>query len=126
MKKYKAGWIYFEEENELNYYTDDFKTFYKNDDEELNIEDLEEWAILVNSPWSQNHVTYKIKLNCKNAYTKMEENEPAWKCEYYITGYDGISAAVFGYGNTEAEALENCKKYFQMLQDKYNPEDKSI
>lgn len=123
MKKYKAGWFWFNKENEFNYYTDDFETFYKDNDEELSKEDLEEWAVCVNSPWSQTHETYEIKLNCKDAYTEMDENEPAWKCEYYVTGYSGISASVFGYGYTEVEALKDCKLHFRMLQNKYNPED---
>jgi Sec7-like guanine-nucleotide exchange factor len=126
MKKYKAGWFYFNKENEFDYYTDDFETFYKDNDEKLSNEDLEEWAVTINSPWSQVHETYEIKLNCKNAYTEMDENEPIWKCEYYVTGYDGISASVFGYGYTEVEALKDCKIHFRMLQNKYNPEDDSF
>ena len=123
MKKYKAGWLWLNKENEFNYYTDDFETFYKDNDEELSEKDLEEWAVCVNSPWSQAHGTYEITLNCKDAYTKMDENEPTWKCEYYVTGYDGISASVFGYGYIEVEALKDCKLHFRMLQNKYNPED---
>lgn len=126
MKKYKAGWLYVNKENEFDYYTDDFETFYKDNDEELSNEDLNEWAVCANSPWSQAHETYEIKVNCKDAYTEMDENEPIWKCEYYVIGYDGISASVFGYGYTEIEALEDCKNHFQMLQDKYNPEDDSF
>lgn len=126
MKKYKAGWFYFNKENEFDYYTDDFESFYKDNDEELSNEDLEEWAVTINSPWSQVHETYEIKLNCKDAYTEMDENEPIWKYEYYVTGYDGISASVFGYGYTEVEALKDCKIHFKMLQNKYNPEDNSF
>ena len=124
MKKYKAGSFYFDKEE--NYYTDNFETFYKENDEVLNNEDLEQWAVWINSPWSQAHESYERRCNCKDAYTQMDENEPIWKCEYSIVGYDGISASVFGYGNTEAEALESCMKHFQMLQDKYNTENESI
>lgn len=124
MKKYKAGSFYFDEEE--NYYTDDFVTFYKENDEALNNDDLEQWAVWFNSSWSQAHESYEIRCNCKDAYTQMDENEPTWKCKYSIVGYEGISASVFGYGNTEVEALENCKNHFQMLQDKYNTENESI
>lgn len=124
MKKYKAGSFYFNEEE--NYYTDDFVIFYKENDEELNNNDLIQWAVWINSPWSQAHKSYEIRCNGKDTYTQMDENEPAWECEYSIVGYDGISASVFGYGNTEVEALESCKSHFQMLQDKYNTESKSI
>lgn len=124
MKKYKAGSFYFDEE--IFCYTDDFICFYKENDEEITKEDMEEWAILINSPWSQVHEKYEIKCNCKDAYTKMNVNEPDWKCEYSIVGYDGISASIFGYGNTEIEALESCKRHFRMLQGKYNSENESI
>lgn len=126
MKKYKAGGFYFNKENYFEYYTDDFKTFYQENDKELTSEDLEEWALTLNSPWSQADERYEIEVNCKNAYTPMDENDPIWRCEYSIVGYDCISASVFGYGNTEAEALTDCTKHFQMLQSKYNPEDESF
>lgn len=126
MKKYKAGRFYFNKENDFSYYTDNFETFYKENDEELTNEDLEEWAITINSPWSQADEKYLIAVNCKNAYTPLDENEPIWRCEYSIVGYDCISASVFGYGNTEAEALADCQNHFKMLQSKYNPEDESF
>ena len=126
MKKYKAGGFYFNKELSFDYYTDDFKTFYKENDEKITEKDLEEWSVWLNSPWSQADESYEINVNCKDAYTQMGEEEPIWKCEYYIVGYECISASVFGYGNTEIEALEDCKNHFQMLQDKYNVEGESI
>ena len=124
MKKYKAGSFCFNEE--IVYYTDDFISFYKENDEELTKEDMEEWAVWINSPWSQVHEKYEIKCNCKDAYTQMDTNEPVWKCKYSIVGYDGISASVIGYGNTEFEALKSCKDHFKMLQEKYNKENESV
>ena len=126
MKKYKAGTFLFNKENNFEYYTDNFETFFKSDDTELTTEDLEEWAVTLNSPWSQADEEYLITLNCKNAYTPMDENEPIWRCEYTIVGYDCITATVFGYGSTDMEALEECKKHFQWLQNKYNPENESF
>ena len=124
MKKYKAGSFYFNKEE--SYYTNDFMTFCKENDEVLNEDELEQWAVWINSPWSQAHERYEIKYNCKDAYTQMDDNEPVWKCKYSIIEYDGISASVFGYANTELEALESCKNHFQMLQDKYNIENESV
>lgn len=124
MKKYKAGSFYFDKDN--IYYTDDFVNFYKENDEELTKEDMEEWAIWINSPWSQAHEKYEIKCNCKDSYTKMDENAPVWQCEYSIAGYDGIFASVIGYGNSEIESLENCKSNFQMLQEYYNTENERV
>jgi len=124
MKKYKAGSFSFNKE--IVYYTDDFINFYKENNEKITKKEVEEWAILLNSPWSQVHEKYEIKCNCKDAYTQMDENDPVWKCVYSIIGYDGISASVIGYGNTEVVALESCKEHFQMLQEKYNIDNESL
>lgn len=126
MKKYKAGYVYMYVVNRFDYYTGDFEKFYTENDEELSQKDLEDWAMWINSPWSQTHERYEIRLNCKDAYTEMDESDPAWRCEYSVTGYDGISASVFGYGNTEIAALEDCKNHFKMLQDRYNAEGVSF
>lgn len=124
MKRYKAGSFCFYEEHV--YYTDDFINFYKENDEKLSKDDLEEWAVWINSPWSKVHEKYEIKCNCKDAYTQADENEPIWKCEYSIIGYEGISASVIGYGNTEVEALKSCIEHFRMLQEKYNVKNESV
>lgn len=122
--KYKAGsFLYHEEEN---YYTEDFATFYKENNEMLKGEDLEHWSVWLNSPWSQAHEKYIISCNCKDAYTEMDKEEPIWKCEYSVVGYDGISATILGYGDTEESALEECKRHFQMLQESHNPNGESF
>lgn len=125
MKRYLAGDFFSNKES--HYYTDDFINFYNDEDEKLTKEDLEEWAVWINSPWSQAHEKYIIKCNCKDAYTKIEEeNELLWQCEYYVVGYDEITVSIYGYGNTAEESLKKCKELFTMLQDKYNPENRSI
>ena len=43
-----------------------------------------------------------------------------WTCVYESVGYDGISSSVYGYGNTEEEALKSCKDHFKYLQENYN------
>lgn len=124
MKKYRAGNFSFCEE--ADYYTDDFIEFYKENGEELSDGDLKDWAIWLNSPWSQAHESYKISCNCKDAYTQIGDDEPAWRCEYSILGYEGLSASVLGYGFTELEALKECMKHFKELQEKYNVENESV
>lgn len=117
MKRYKAGsFCSFDEEED--YYTDDFMTFYKENDEILNNDSLEHWIVWLNSPWSSTSKNYKIK--------HMNQNEPTWECEYLVVAYDGIQVSIFGYGNTETEALENCIAHFRMMQDKYNIEKLEI
>ena len=89
-------------------------------------EDMEEWAMLLNSPWSQKDESYTIEVNCKDAYTKMEEGAPVWRCIYEVVGYECTTATCIGYGNTEEEALMECKKLFKYLQETYNKENDSI
>lgn len=127
MKDCKAGCLYYERNINFDYYTTDFKTFYEEKHgNELTNDDLIDWAVWLNSPWSQAHEQYTISLNCKSAYIEMDETIPMWKCEYSIVGCDGIIASVFGYGNTEIESLESCKEHFNMLQKKYNQDNVSI
>ena len=122
--RYKAGsFLYHEEEN---YYTEDFVALYKENNEYLTQEDLENWAVCLNSPWSQAHEKYTISCNCKDAYSEIDKEQLIWKCEYSIVGYDGISATILGYGDTEEFALEECKRHFQMLQKIYNPNRESF
>ena len=85
-------------------------------------EDLNRWAIILNSPWSQADERYIIEFNCKDAYTQMDEKEPKYRCIYTVVGYELIT----GYGNTEEEALKDCKDLFKYLQENFNPEDKSF
>lgn len=127
MKKYIAGALCFNPNHLPDvYYTDDFEVFHNERNKELTNEDLEEWAIWLNSPWSQMSESYTIAYNCDSAYTRVDSNKPLWKCEYAIVGYERISATVMGYGDTESAALEDCKKHFQMLQDKYNTKNESV
>lgn len=111
-----------EKENNMVFYSD-------SDLETATIQDtdlLENWAVTLNSPWSQVHEHYRIEANCKDAYTEMDENEPTCRCRYHVIGYEGIEAEVIGYGNTEEEALADCKKLFKYLQDNFNKDDVSF
>lgn len=125
MEKYKVGYFYYEE-TEKDYYTDDFVHFFKSDNTELDKKDLEQWIIWSNSPWSQVHKDYIISVNCKDEYTKINPNEPIWKCTYEVIGYDGITTGIIGYGNTKIEALNDCDYLFKSLQEKYNPDNIKI
>ena len=127
MKKYIAGTFCFNPNHRPDvYYTDDFEVFYNGINKELSTEDLEEWAIWLNSPWSQTCESYTITYNCDDAYTQIDFNKPLWKCEYAVVGYDMITASIFGYGGTEDAALQDCKNHFKMLQNKYNATNESI
>lgn len=121
----KIGSFGYPNGKKIEYFLDEFESFCKENGEELFKDDLKNWAVWLNSPWSQAHEHYEISVNCKDAYTEMDENDPTWKCEYSIVGYELFSASVIGYGNTEIEALEDCIGHFKYLQEKYNPEGES-
>lgn len=111
------------------YYSNDNIHFYKDMDGNvpLSKEELENWAVWINSEWSQDDLSYKTKLNCKDGYTEMNVPEnKTWKTAYSIVGYEGVYSDIIGYGSDEIESLMNCMKLFDYLQKEYNQEDKSI
>lgn len=112
--------------NEENFYTDDFKKFYSDVEmtQELLSDDLEGWAVSLNSPWSQEDEKWIIECNCVDAYIPMIKTEPTFRCIYEVVGYDGISSCVIGYGNTQQNSLQECVAHFEYLQNKYNKENK--
>lgn len=111
-------------DNEIKFYSSqEFSSFYDKNDILYLDKPIEDLAVLINSPWSQDTESYSIKVNCKDGYTEMNSEDPTWKCEYKVIGYDGITATIFGYGNTEVEALTNCKNLFKILQENYNEEN---
>lgn len=121
-----VGTFHFLGVDECKYYSSDNITFYDESGNVLEKDEMEEWTVWVNSPWSMVHEGYDIRLNCKDAYSGIAEGDPEWKCIYSIIGYDGITASVIGYGNTVEEALHDCKELFSYLQKTYNPDDVSI
>ena len=125
MNKYTAGTFHFiKKEPKAIYYTDDFKTFFDKDGNVLNQDTIEEWAEWLNSPWSCTTESWVITFNMQsNGYEPDKEN--IYKCEYIVVGYECVTATVFGYGKTEAEALQSCKEHFEYLQKEYNKEQTS-
>lgn len=107
------------------YYSGDGVEFFPDIDDNVKLtkETLEDWAICINSPWSQADEHYEISVNCKDAYTEFAKDSPVWKCEYIVVGYDCITSCVIGYGQTEEEALNDCKRLFCHLQEAYNPQN---
>ena len=106
--------------------TDDFVDFYNDKGEIPEYDILNTWSVFLSSPWSQLCESYEIKVNCENGYTAIPEGTPIWRCEYTVLCCDGIYAFVFGYGNTEEEALADCKTNFKNIQEKYNKEKERI
>lgn len=121
MGKFKAGGFDVDEENNV-FTTDEFETFYNDKDEIPEDDVLNTWAVFLSSPWSEDLKAFCITINCKDNSYEVPEGAPMWRCEYGVTGYDGIYASVFGYGDTEEEALTECKKNLKNIQEKYNKE----
>lgn len=108
------------------YYSENKKAYVDVNDEPLSDETLNEWAILLASPWSQVDEEYKIMPNAKDAYTQIETKDQYWKCTYSVVSFDMMEASLIGYGNSEMEALSDCILTMQHLQKTYNKENKSI
>lgn len=92
---------------------------------ELSDEVLKEWALWLNSPWSYAHFGYDVRWNCKDSYSEPEK-DAKWQCTLTVVGYDGATATLTAYDDSEIEALLKCKKQFNNLQQTYNPKDESV
>jgi hypothetical protein len=111
----------------LNDFDDSELEFHMEDNKFTNgTEDLERFAVCSNSPWSYADETYTIKYNCKDSYSGINENEPNWKCEYQVVGYEMITSIIYGFGDTQQEALQNCMNIFDRLQKEFNKDNKSF
>lgn len=104
---------------------DNFSVMYPKSTNDLSFnEAMENWAVILNSPWADHNIEYAIT---KNAYFKKEfVGCPDYICEYNIIGYGHMIASVFGYGNTPEEALTDCKTTFDYVQGLYNPNRETI
>lgn len=128
---YEYSKIAFKETNSFNYYIFDFKenkliekhfpiaTIYdmnnrsdiiicdnKFIEQNQNIISATEIYSLVESPWSDDSVSYLIT-----------KNNGLYKCSYTVHVYDGISVAVYGYANDKISAINNCDITINMLKD---------
>lgn len=112
-------------EEQIYFYSEDNKVFYSDEKGETpsKNKELEAWALISNSPWSQVNENYVINVNCKDGYTAVPETEPTWKCTHTVVGYEGVWADIIGYGNTEEEALKACKDLFKYIQEIYRMKD---
>lgn len=124
------GYFGFSEKDLKKIYTDDMKVFRLENEDMINIEEensiMESYAVCLNSPWSQADEKWVVECNCINAYIPMDENEPTFRCYYQVVGCDGITSRVYGYGNEQQEALKECIKNFDLLQNNFNKEDISF
>lgn len=117
MKQYKAGHVRTFGPNAQHeiYYTNDFESFYTEDDVKLNEEDIYRWAVCISDPWDDSLEGYEITINLKDREWEWDGQGPKWKCVYSMTGYEGLGASVYGYGDTEEIALKECRNHLQWL-----------
>lgn len=122
-----VGYFFDFGEGKEEYFSDDFVLFYKDKDkkEVVSKEELTNWAVWLNSPWSYETEEYTICFNCEK-YNEPGKGDKRYKCEYHVTGYDGIESLLIGYGKDEISALNDCLEKMKYLQDNYNLEKVSI
>ena len=113
MREIGCYWIDDYEENSIQ--SDDFVHFFDKEMQEIKREEIEKYAIILNSPWSDIEMKYETKAN-KFDGTK-------WKTEYSVIGYDCITASICGYGNTPQGSMDDCVKLFEYIQKTYNPKN---
>lgn len=77
-----------------------------------------EWAVeLLNSPFSENGYMFKVTFN---------RNVNLWVCERIVWWYDGCSAVLTTYANNHHTAFMMNEIFYDRLQTKYNPNNKSF
>lgn len=116
---------YFDWEDDQQYFwTIDWKEFYRNDDETpMSTTELQSYAAWLEDPWSWIHEHYVIKPNKESAYEDMPKGTPEWKCCYFVIGYEYAETGIFGFGNTEEEALADCKKHYKYIIETYGEQE---
>lgn len=107
----------------FNVYSDNFAEFYidENSEKLLNQDELEQWSIWLKSSWIKDDEIYVTEFNKSS-----KENEQKYRTYYQVIGYEGITAVVYGYGNTPQESLQDCMNHFEYLQKEYNKENESM
>ena len=107
----------------VSIYSDDLIHFFDENGDKLKKNDLETWAQIINSPWSQDVEEFLTKLNCVDAYTPMNNNLPKYQTCYFVNGMESLSAEVYGYGDTPVASLQDCINHISYLQETYNKEN---
>lgn len=109
----------------LEIYSSDNKTFIRRNGTNIDEETLKEWALWLNSPWSFKDESFKIDYNT-DGFKPLPPGGPNFVCTRTVVGFEFTSAECIGYGNTEEEALKNCKELNKFVQETYNKENNSI
>ena len=121
MKRLRGSVKFREDKDGMEYYTRDDVIFTSglDDKDSMQWDDkaLYHLALCANSPWSDDEMIYSIYSS------ELPEGLFEWVCRKKIVGYEGITSMIYGYGQTEQEALEDCIKYFNDIQSKYNKDD---
>ena len=99
---------------EESYYSDNFVDFFYENGEKLSDDDLNYWAVCLNSPWDNDTEGYVTKVN------KLDKTKNEWMTIYQVIGYEGITSEICGYGDDPASALNNCICNFRLIQEIYN------
>lgn len=106
-------------------YTDGFSTFINENGVLYSNEDMAEYALYLNSPWSALQEKYVIARNVVSVDHPVDE-KAEWLCTYSVIGFESLTACVIGHGFTEEAALADCERIFGLLQRHYNPEDRTV
>ena len=99
---------------------DDEITFVRENGEAFDKEELEGWAMLLNSPWSYINDKFTIQANIGKDF-QLVKGEPEYICTREVVGYDGMTATCVGYGRLPDNALAECILLWDSIQIRFNP-----
>ena len=95
------------------YYNEQSKIYA--DIEDGSIEDVRNLAQLLENPWDDGEINYIITIDTESSILTIDNDKPKWKCEYYAASYDFVEVSVFGYGNTQNDALNDCMETMKYI-----------
>ena len=104
---------------------DDEITFVRENGEAFDKEELEGWAVLLNSPWSYINDKFTIQANIGKDF-QLVKGEPEYICTREVVGYDGMTATCVGYGRLPDNALAECILLWDSIQIRFNPQKLAV
>ena len=104
---------------------DDEITFVRENGEAFEREELEGWAVLLNSPWSYINDKFTIQANVGKDF-QLVKGEPEYICTREVIGYDAMTATCVGYGRLPGHALSECISLWNSIQIRFNPQKLAV
>ena len=110
--------------NKVTFFSNDLDEFLDENGNKVEEKTLTSWACSLNP--SKHASLQKIKYFITSPNEKGVLCDEKWCCLYRSEWAHGTVAIIMGYGNTEIDALQNCKGNLALVQARFNPNDISL